>query len=86
VSITCTLRAVEAETSSRRPSGEIAMWSERYPSIFTRQTIRPSRRLIATTSARLGRETKTRRPFLEVKASSTYWSWPSPTSWRMPRK
>ncbi len=29
VSMTCTLRAVEADTSSRRPSGEIAMWSER---------------------------------------------------------
>ena len=57
VSITWTLRAVDADTSRRRPSGEIAMWSARLPSTCTRQTILRVRRLIATTSARLGRET-----------------------------
>jgi hypothetical protein len=51
------LRAVEALTSSRAPSGESAMWSERLPSTRVRQTIRRVRRLIATTSAKLGRET-----------------------------
>jgi len=57
VSMTWTLRAVEAETSRRRPSGEIPMWSARFPSTGARQTICRVRRLIATTSARLGRDT-----------------------------
>jgi len=56
VSMTSTVRAVEAETSSRRPLGDSAMWSARYPSTGTRQTIRPERTLMATTSAKLGRE------------------------------
>ena len=56
VSSTLMLRAVEAETSSRRPSGESAMWSARVPSTFVLQTILRVRRLIETTSAKLGRE------------------------------
>ena len=57
VSITSTTFAVDADTSRRVPSGEIAMWSARLPSTFVRQTISRVRRSIATTSARLGRET-----------------------------
>ena len=56
VSITLTLRAVEAETRSRRPSGESAMWSARAPSTLVRQAISRVRRSIETTSAKLGRE------------------------------
>ena len=49
--------AVEADTSRCLLSGEIAMWSARFPSTFVRQMIALVRRLIATTSARLGRDT-----------------------------
>jgi hypothetical protein len=48
--------------------------------------IAPSRTRMATTSARLGRETKMRRPSRDVNASSTNWSCPSPTSWRIALK
>jgi hypothetical protein len=56
VSMTSTTRAVEADTSRRRPSGESAMWSARLPSTSTRQAIFFVLRSIATTSAKLGRE------------------------------
>jgi hypothetical protein len=52
-----TLLAVESETSSLLPSGEVAMWSERWPSIGKRQTILPVAISMPTTSARLGRDT-----------------------------
>ena len=40
VSITLMTLAVEADTSTCRPSGEIAMWSARFPSTFVRQMMR----------------------------------------------
>jgi hypothetical protein len=86
VSMTSTTRAVDADTSSRLPSAEIAMWSDRWPSTRTRQTIFLVARSNATTSARLGRETYAKRPSGEVKMSSTNWSWPSPISWRIAKK
>jgi hypothetical protein len=43
-------------------------------------------RLIATTSAKDGRETIISLPSLEEYMSSTYWSWPSPIASRMARK
>src|SRR5918999_526316 len=86
VSSRCTLFAVESDTSRLSPSGEIAMWSERWPSIGKRQTICPVSRLIPTTSAKLGRDTYTNLPSCEVNMSSVYWSLPSPTPWRMARK
>jgi hypothetical protein len=54
---TWTVLAVESDTSSRVPSGEMPMWSERWPSTGNRQTTSPVARSIPTTSARLGRET-----------------------------
>ena len=48
--------AVDADTSRRRPFFEMAMWSARLPSTLVRQRILPVLRLIATTSAKLGRE------------------------------
>jgi hypothetical protein len=86
VSMTSTTFAVEAETRSRRPFGESAMWSARTPPTATRHAIRPLATSMATTSAKLGREKKIRRPSLEGKPSSTSWSWPSPISARMPSK
>ena len=86
VSMTSTTLAVEAETSSRRPSGDSAMWSARLPSTGTRQAIFLVCRSIATTSAKLGREKYTSRPSRDVKPSSTYWLWPSPTSARIASK
>ena len=83
VSITATTFAVDAETSSRRPFLEMAIWSARLPPTLVRQRILPVLRSMATTSAKLGREKKTTRPSGEVKPSSTYWLWPSPTSVRM---
>ena len=62
------------------------MWSARLPSTVVRQTIAPVFSRIATTSAKLGRDTYRKRPSSDVNASSTSWSWPSPTSWRMARK
>ena len=73
VSISWTLRAVDAETRSLRPFREIAMWSARLPSTGTRQTILSVFRSNATTSANDGRETYRKRPSGEVKESSTYW-------------
>ena len=86
VSITSMSFAVEADTRRCLPSGEIAMWSARLPSTLVRQMIFLLRRLNATTSARLGRETYSTRPLCEENMSSTNWSWPSPTASRMPRK
>ena len=86
VSITSTTLAVEAETSTCLPSGEIAMWSARFPSTFVRQMIFRVLRFSAITSARLGRETYRRRPLREENMSSTNWSCPSPTAWRIARK
>ena len=57
VSIACTLRAVDADTSMVLPSGEIAAWSARLPSTGVRHAIFPVATSIATTSAKLGRET-----------------------------
>ncbi len=54
--MTWTLRAVDADTSSRDPSGEMPMWSDRWPSTGVRQTISFVLSEIATTSAKLGRE------------------------------
>jgi hypothetical protein len=51
------LFAVESDTSRLLPSGEIAMWSARWPSIGKRQMIFWVLRLIPTTSAKLGRDT-----------------------------
>ena len=56
VRITSTTFAVDAETRSRLPFFEIAMWSARLPSTLVRQRILPVFRLMATTSAKLGRE------------------------------
>ena len=78
--------AVDADTSRCLPSGEIAMWSARFPSTLVRQMIALVRRLIATTSARLGRDTYSTRPLCEENMSSTNWSCPSPTASRIPRK
>ena len=58
--------AVESETSRVVPSGEIAMWSERCPSMGKPQTISPVLKLMPTTSAKLGRETYTKRPSCDV--------------------
>ena len=74
VSITSTTFAVEADTSRCLPSGEMAMWSARFPSTFVRQMIALVRRLIATTSARLGRDTYSTRPLWDENMSSTNWS------------
>ena len=41
---------------------------------------------LSPTSAKLGREKYTKRPSLDVKPSSTYWLWPSPTWARMKSK
>ncbi len=78
--------AVESETSRVVPSGEIAMWSERCPSMGKRQTISPVLRLMPTTSAKLGRETYTKRPSCDVNMSSVNWSLPSPTACLIARK
>ncbi len=86
MSITSITLAVEAETSTCLPSGEIAMWSARFPSTFVRQMIWWVLRLIATTSARLGRDTYSTRPLCDENMSSTNWSWPSPTCSRIARK
>jgi hypothetical protein len=64
------LFAVESEIRRLVPSGEIAMWSERWPSIGKRQTTCRVRRLIPTTSAKLGRDTYTNLPSCEVNMSS----------------
>ncbi len=61
------------------------MWSERWPVIAKRQTISSVAMSIATTSARLGLETMSRRPSLVEYMSSTNWSLPSPTNWRIAR-
>ena len=79
-----TWRSVESLTSSRRPSGESPMWSERWPSIGCSRKMlsgRPGTAFamsIQTTSAKLGRETARYLPSLVVNMSSTYWSCPSP--------
>jgi hypothetical protein len=52
-----TLLAVESDTRICEPSGEIAMWSARWPSMGKRQTIFWVFRSIPTTSAKLGRDT-----------------------------
>ncbi len=83
---TCTTLPVDALTTTRRPSGETAMWSERTPATGNRHTILLVRRLIATTSANDGREITTSRPSLEEYMSSTYWSCPSPIAARIARK
>ena len=57
VRITCPTLPVEAETITSLPSSEIAMWSARWPATGVRQAISSVFRLIATTSAKLGRET-----------------------------
>lgn len=67
----CTTLPVEAETATRSPSGEIAMWSLRCPSTSKRQASSPVAMRIATTSARLGRETISSRPSPVVYMSST---------------
>ncbi len=77
---------VEAETATRVPSGETAMWSERYPDTGKRQLTRPEATSMDTTSAKLGRETTTAEPSGVVNMSSTNWSCPSPALSRMPRK
>ena len=46
------------------------MWSERCPSTGKRQTIFLVGRSMPTTSAKLGRETYTKRPSCEVNMSS----------------
>ena len=77
---------VDAEIATSLPSGEIAMWSERWPSTSKRQTILPLRMLIATTSLNEGRETIKRRPSFDAYMSSTYWLFPSPISRLIPMK
>ena len=77
---------VDADTATCLPSGEMAMWSARWPSTTKRHTIWRVSRLIATTSARLGLETIKSRPSLVEYMSSTYWSLPSPTACRIARK
>jgi hypothetical protein len=81
-----TTSPVDALTTTCRPLGETAMWSERSPWTSKRHLIRPVRRLIPTTSANDGRDTTTRRPSLEEYMSSTNWSWPSPIIARIARK
>ena len=70
----------------RLPLGDTAMWSERCPATGNRQTILWDRRLIATTSAKDGRETMRSRPSLEEYMSSTYWLLPSPMASRIAMK
>ncbi len=77
---------VEALTTTVSPSGEMAMWSERWPATAKRQTISWVSRLMATTSAYDGRDAISSVPSLEVYMSSTSWSCPSPMASRMARK
>ena len=71
---------VEAETATRLPSGEIAMWSERWPSTSKRHMILPVAISSEITSLKEGRETIRKRPSFVEYMSSTYWLFPSPIS------
>lgn len=86
ISSTCTVFDVDADTATRLPSGDTAMWSERNPDTGKRQLTLPVARSIDTTSAKLGRETTRAEPSGVEYMSSTNWSCPSPGPCRIPRK
>jgi hypothetical protein len=56
VSMACTTFPVDADARTVRPSGEIAMWSDRQPSTWKPGDL-PRARSTATTSLKLGLHT-----------------------------
>jgi hypothetical protein len=78
MSSTCTVFEVDADTATRVPSGDTAMWSARNPDTGNRHRSAPVRRSMETTSAKLGRDTTSALPSGVAYMSSTSWSCPSP--------
>jgi hypothetical protein len=66
----CTTFPVDADTATCLPSGDTAMWSERWPATGKRQAIFPDRMFRPTTSLKLGLEMTSRLPLREVYMSS----------------
>ena len=71
MSSTCTVLEVDADTATRVPSGDTAMWSARKPDTGNRHRRAPVRRSIDTTSAKLGRDATSALPSGVVYMSST---------------